>query len=159
MEYWIDGYNLLFRLEKKKGLSLEKRRERFIETLNQKLSSFKGKIKIVFDSAEQLREVPQLAKLAHLEVIYTPRGSSADAYLIELVDQCKNPKVITVVTSDTGLATQCQHLGAKTLSVEGFLALIEKRQKREIFEEKPGPATQKEVERLTKIFEKKFKGE
>jgi predicted RNA-binding protein with PIN domain len=81
---------------------------------------------------------------------------TADAYIIELVDQSRTPKTLTVVTSDTGLANQCRSLRAHATTIEAFINLIvEKTSIKE--EEKP---TQKlsdtELERLQKIFEKRL---
>ncbi|MDN3507265.1 MAG: NYN domain-containing protein [Simkaniaceae bacterium] len=153
MFYLIDGYNFLFRLESTKEKSLEKRRESLICILNEQLASFKGGAAVVFDSAEQIREFAQCAALDHLEVLYAPKGLTADNYIIELAEQSKSPRTITVVTSDSGLARQCQHIGTNTLSIEEFITLLSRRN-----QEKPQGKprccdSNAEIERLRKIFE------
>ena len=91
MYYLIDGYNFLFRLETTKGKSLEERRESLVFLLNEQLAPFKGGAAVIFDSAEQIREFAQCAKLDHLEVLYAPKGLTADNYIIELAEQNKSP--------------------------------------------------------------------
>lgn len=150
MSFLIDGYNFLFRLRSKKG-TLERQREHFIQTLNQALSFFQRPVQIVFDSSEQFHHYAQKAKLDHLEIIYAPKGKTADGYIIELIELCKNRKIVTVVTSDSGLTKQCQHLGATTESIEDFLKKLGKKKKQK---EKPNyTESEKEIERLLRIFE------
>lgn len=153
MYYLIDGYNFLFRLAAKKGKSLEERRESLICLLNEQLAPFKGGAAVVFDSAEQIREFAQCAPLDHLEVLYAPKGLTADCYIIELAEQSKSPKTITVVTSDSGLARQCQHIGTNTLSIEDFIALTLKRNKKRPQGKPSYNDSKAEIERLRKIFE------
>ena len=159
MYFLIDGYNLLFRIHGASGQSLEKRRESLIETLNQELVSFKGNISVVFDSSEQIRDFPQSAKLKNLDVVYAPKGQTADAYIIELAEQCRSPKMVTVVTSDGGLARQCQHIGTQTVSIEEFIAYVIKKRKKSPKDKPVYKESNAEIERLIKIFEEKLKGD
>lgn len=155
MHYLVDGYNLLF-LVCQKQASLESRRDNLIDLLNQELSFLKGRCSLIFDSAEQIRECPECAFVENLEVIYTPKGLTADAYIIELAEQNRAPKTLTVVTSDSGLARQCKHIGTHVLSIEAFLTFIAKKNRKK---EKPKPenrATKAEIERLRKIFEERL---
>ncbi|NGX37527.1 MAG: hypothetical protein K1000chlam2_00683 [Chlamydiae bacterium] len=159
MYFLIDGYNFLFRLHGEQGQSLEKRRVSLIETLNQELSAFKGNISVIFDSSEQIRDFAQSAKLKNLEVIYAPKGQTADAYIIELAEQNRSPKMLTVVTSDGGLARQCQHIGTQTVSIEEFITFVMKKRKK-IPKDKPAyKESTAEMERLMKIFEERLKGD
>lgn len=127
MDYIIDGYNFMFRIQEQKKGSFEKARNTLISLLNEELRIIKTHVSVVFDSSEQIREFAQSAILENIEVIYAPKGLSADEYIIEIVEQSKNPKTLNIVTSDSGLARQCQHLGAKTTSIDDFVALITKR--------------------------------
>ncbi len=153
MYYLIDGYNFLFRIDGSKKSPLEERRESLIHVLNEKLTPFKGRVAIVFDSAEQMREFPQCAILSHLEVIYAPKGQTADTYIIELVEQRKSPRTITVVTSDSGLAHQCRHIGTEILSIDDFIAFVIKKNTKRSPVEPSYCESKKEIERLRKIFE------
>ena len=157
VSFLIDGYNFLFRLEGAKGASLEKKRDAFIHTLNQELASFKSHVSVVFDSAEQFHDYAQKTPLEHLEVLYAPKGKSADEYIIELVEISKNPKILTVVTSDNGLAGQCQQLGAKTKSIEEFLKVIVKKTRSKPAAKPDNTESPAEVERLLAAFEKRLR--
>ncbi len=159
MSFLIDGYNFLFRIEGQKEKSLEEKREAFICTLNRELACFKASISLIFDSAEQQREYAQCAHLQNLDILYAPKGKTADEYIIELVEISKSPKTLTVVTSDGGLSRQCQQMGAKTLSIEAFVVIIVKKGKepcrgKPCYRESPS-----QLERLLKIFEEKLRGD
>lgn len=157
MQYLIDGYNLLFRLHAGKGESLEKKRESLVSILNQELSTLKGPITIIFDSSEEIHDFARSAKLPNLDVVYAPKGKTADEYIIELVEQHKNPKILTLVSSDEGLARQCQHLGARTQSIEDFLIFVVKKHKTPSKEKPNYKESSTEMERLIKIFEERLK--
>ncbi|NGX39171.1 MAG: hypothetical protein KR126chlam1_00493 [Chlamydiae bacterium] len=159
MHYLIDGYNLLFRIPSEQKLSLKKRREALIEFLGDELRGIKGTLSIIFDSSEQIRDFPQVALSKNLEVIYAPKGRTADEYIIEMVEVSKNPKVLTVVSSDNGLSGQCRHLGAQTQSIEEFLAFAEKKQGRSTSSKPNYRETSSHIERLRKIFEEKLEKE
>lgn len=81
---------------------------------------------------------------------------TADAYIIELTDSSSNPKALTIVTSDSGLARQCSSLGAHVVTIETFMAFISK--KTTPFQEEKSDLhlSDKELERLRKIFEKRL---
>jgi predicted RNA-binding protein with PIN domain len=151
--YLIDGYNFLFRLNFSKEKSLQQKRDSLIACLNEFLIGFRGKCCIVFDSSEQIREFPQCLKQSHLEVIYAPKGSTADTYIIELVEHHEHPKTITVVSSDTGLTRQCQHLGSQTMTIDEFISFICKKSKKSPSCKTDFKDTKQEIERLRKIFE------
>lgn len=156
MYYLIDGYNFLFRL-KPKDPSLEKKRGQFLEILIEELSSRNIKASIIFDNAAEIRNIPQNILHATLEVIFTPQNQTADEYILEFLNYQKNLRIFTVVTSDNRLASQCQHLGTSTLSIENFLIFILKK-KRKKFEGKKIPKESRErQEFLRKIFEQRFK--
>lgn len=156
MYYLIDGYNFLFRIKSPKGKSLEQRRESLIHLLSEELFPLKGKVAVIFDSSEQMRDFPQWGLSKNLEVIYAPRGSSADTYIIELAEQTKNPDTLTIVTSDQGLAKQCRQIGTKTLSIEDFLAFVAKKKQKKGAGKPNYKESQKELERLRKIFEERL---
>lgn len=159
MHYLIDGYNFLFRILSLKKKSLEKSRESLIEILSAELKDLKGDISLIFDSAQQILDVPQTTILEHLQIVYAPKGLSADQYILELVEQCCNPKTIKVVTSDGDLARQCRYLRAPTLTIEEFIIFILKKKKKKV-ETKPSYSPPKwELERLLKIFEHRFKAD
>lgn len=157
MYYLVDGYNLLFRLEDSGKKNLEKRREELIELLNIELACFKSSVSIIFDSSEQIREFPQIAKLENIEIIYAPKGQTADQYIIELVELSKSPKTLTVVTSDSGLTRQCRHIGSQVLTIDAFITYVIKKNQKKCEAKSCPPKDKKELERLCKIFEERYK--
>lgn len=159
MHYLIDGYNLLFRLLDQKSQSLEKKREALIALLDRELSVIKGHVSIIFDSSEEIREFAQSVKRKNLEVIYAPKGKTADEYILELVEQRKNPKVLVVVSSDSGLTKQCKYLEAQIQTIEEFFAFLAKKTKKTTEGKPQYRESQGEINRLIKIFEKRLKSD
>lgn len=157
MSFLIDGYNFLFRIEGLKKGSLEKRRQHFIAVLDQELGCFKTSVFIIFDSSQQMHSYAQCAHYEHLDVLYAPKGQSADEYILELIEISRTPKTLTVITSDAGLARQCQALGARTLSIEDFMLLVVKKGEKGVCRPISFQETPAEMERLLKAFEKKLK--
>ena len=155
MHYYVDGYNFLFRIFEKID-PLEKKRDQLINILNEELKFLKGRCSLVFDSSEQIRDCPQCAFLDNLEVVYTPKGLTADHYIIELVEHSRIPKALTVVTSDTDLGRQCRRLGSHVMTIEAFIAFVIKKTAR-TRDPKPSISPSKaEIERLRKIFENRL---
>lgn len=144
MHYFIDGYNLFFRLPEKKR-SLEEGRDLLIDSL----VGVKLSLSIVFDGGGS--DEPRRTHKGPLEIVYTAHGQSADSYILEEVSWVKNPQDYTVVTSDKQLAKRCQMAGSKSQSIAAFLALIEKKQ-RVSTKEKPSCESPKNIDKLLKIF-------
>jgi predicted RNA-binding protein with PIN domain len=144
--YYIDAYNLLFKLAIKAS-SLQKRREALLAILKPFAAM---NLTLVFDGAE----ISERSHFGDLEVIYT-HGESADEYIIKEIENAVKPSKHTVVTSDRPLAKTVKNLGANILSVPEFLLLISKKEKKtrvqKTFTESPY-----EIKRLLAIFEKKL---
>jgi predicted RNA-binding protein with PIN domain len=160
MIYFIDGYNLLFRLfhsEKK----LEIQRNLAIEFLQEKVSFLNLNIYLIFDGYQKKQELPTRDYYKHLKVIYTPKDQTADDYILEQIFLSKTPSQITVVTSDNTLKKKAKQMHAHTFSIESFIAWLyekEKKRKKNKNEEKNNFIdTKSDIERLHKIFEEKLK--
>lgn len=125
--YFIDGYNLMFRLLGADG-ELQDKRDKFIHSLNAKVAALEINATIVFDAHYQVGE--RSRKRYSLEVVFTQEGETADDYILTELDHSPKPTQVTVVTSDKRLAWQCRRRSAKTESIEEFLAWFEKRYKR-----------------------------
>lgn len=121
MHYLIDGYNLLFRL----GSAVEEftaSREAIIKELNR----LKLDITVVFDAPDR----PGVSTRTHyhnLEILYSGEGELADDLIIKVLKRLKGCGNFTVVTSDKRLAWRARLLGAKTESVDSFMARLNKR--------------------------------
>lgn len=158
MHYFIDGYNLIFRLPFKK-IPLQKKRDEVLSALNELIEDQGLDVCIVFDSAQR-REGSIRGHFASLEVVYTDESQSADDYIYEALTFCRGNLIHeTVVTSDRELAVRCKVLGARTQTIEGFLAALFKKKKKK----KKSAQTQKviadssmNIERLLAIFEKRL---
>ena len=155
--YLIDGYNLLFALQKKQKPSFEKKRKELIEELDILLSSLSLKGKIVFDSQDQHCDYAPSANKASLEVIYAPRGYSADDYILERLEEKKELYLITVVTSDGALKRHCLCFRVKVLSINEFLSMMdEKKIKKKRSNPKPNYLpNEREKQRWLTLFEQK----
>lgn len=157
-QYVIDGYNFLFRLAKERNAFKEKR-DQFIEILNQEVSALSLNVIVVFDSSNPISRVPHRGHYDALEIIYTIKNLSADAFILEKIHAAKNPERITVVTSDRDLAASCKALKAKVLSIEAFVMLLKKRRiKKKKTSSKPRYLrdSDAEIARLLRIFEKRL---
>lgn len=128
MHYYIDGYNLIFRIYHS-GSDLMERRQRFIAEINQKIEGLDVEVTLVFDSYY----IPGERTRSHyhaLEILFTAHNETADELILKAVKSKRNPREVTVVTSDKKLAWQVRSYAAKTESVESFLKWLESRYKR-----------------------------
>lgn len=125
MHYYIDGYNIIFRvLHAQETLQLQ--REALIYDLSYKATLFNLNATLVFDSHYQEGERTQ-SHLDRLEIVYTAQGESADDYIIKAIKHGVNPKQLTVVTSDNRLAWKVRSFGGKTEAAEDFMDRLQRR--------------------------------
>lgn len=153
--YFLDGYNLLFTLTSS-DKPLIQQRQQIIRFLQKKFAALRLDGLLVFDGRIRRGEESGRSYPSPLEVVYTPKDQSADAYIIERLEALKNPKIATVVTNDKGLIAHARSHGAKIIGNAEFIeCLIAKKRKTE--KPKPEAADSKaNIERLLKIFEKKL---
>lgn len=156
MFYYIDGYNFLFhQSESSRPLALQ--RQTAIHFLQKHFARSHLSGEIVFDGAHRREEESGRGYQNPLEVVYAPKGQSADAYIIEKIEEMQNPGEATVVTNDRGLAKQARYAGAHIETNEKFLRRLEK--KKTPTEKKKKADTTYQIERLLKIFEKRLEEE
>lgn len=153
MYYMIDGYNLIFSLIESKD-SLQALRQKIILALQKKFAAKKISGMLVFDGAHRRDEESGLSYSSPLTIAYAPKGVTADQYIVEQIELAKNPKLITVVTNDRGLASHAKSAGAKVQGNNPFIRWLHKRKKKA---EAPEPKeTAHNIDRLLKIFEKRL---
>lgn len=132
MHYFIDGYNLLFRIVRnQEGESLQAQREKIIDDLGKKIEALNIDATIVFDAYYQ----PGLLErrfFHSMEVIFTNEHETADDCILSELKRRPNLKTETVVTSDKRLAWGCRLKGAKTQSVEEFITLLNQRYRKKL---------------------------
>ncbi len=159
MHYLVDAYNLLFRILKKRG-PLEKNRKRLIEELNRPISKFNMHVTLVFDGAEEHLLLPSRGHFDAIELVYTPKCTTADEYIIDVVSHAKSPEQMTVVSNDRELARKCHAYRAHTLTIDAFLSLLSKKEAKKSRGKKtpstPLQESSAEFARLLLIFEKRM---
>lgn len=142
MQYYIDGYNFLFRsawqIEHK---SLEELRHKLILELDEKANLLHLQITIVFDAPLQSDE-SRRSHFRALEIIFTSFKETADDYLINTFNHLVDPKKAFLVTSDKGLQRRAKCLGVQSQSVEEFLTMLRKKSHKKRFEKPVKPLAQ-----------------
>ncbi|CUI15711.1 conserved hypothetical protein [Candidatus Protochlamydia naegleriophila] len=137
MHYYIDGYNLLFRLMHAHD-HLQTSREQIILDLNKKASLVRIDVSIVFDGTFQVGEGTR-THFDHIEISFTAEGETADEFILDELKNSRHPEQETVVTSDKKLAWQARCRQAHTESVEDFMAWLNKSYKNKLKQLKNPP--------------------
>lgn len=148
MHYYIDGYNLLFRVLKA-GDDLKNQRHEITTDLEAKVHLLGIDATLVFDSHYQEDDGTR-THFKSLEIIFTAVGETADDFILHALKECNNPTQHTVVTSDKRLAHLCRLRLAKTESIDEFLSWIRTRCKNKIKAQKRLLKPFKEPEPLPK---------
>ena len=159
MHYIIDAYNLFFRLEKQ-ITPLPKKREEFLQCLVEEIELCRLSATLIFDSGStHTSPFPSTKSLKQLQITFSPHGISADEYILECLKIKKSSQSITVVTSDKDLATKGRGLGAKTMTIEEFLELVQAKKKRnkKYKDDKQLFDSKKNIARLQLIFEENLR--
>lgn len=132
MHYFIDGYNLLFRIIDAHD-DLQKYRNALLSELSQKVDFLNLSVTIVFDAAFATGDVTR-TRSKHIEIIFTATGQSADSFILnELKDiETSQAKHHTVITSDKLLAWRVRRSGALSLDIESFLRWLNSRYRNKI---------------------------
>jgi uncharacterized protein len=158
MHYLIDGYNLLFRLAKGHAPFTAKR-QHIIEKLNERAAQFSLHLIVVFDSSDPQARFPSRGHFDALEIIYTTKNLSADAWILEKLYSSKHPEQFSVITDDRDLKFSAKTLGAQSMSVEAFLGLLAKKkkvQKKKTAAKRVLRDTDAHMARLLRIFEERL---
>lgn len=156
MHYYVDGYNLLFVAVEKKQ-SLKTARAQLVLYLQKRFAALHLQGTLVFDGAHRRDEESGLSYPSPLVVAYSPKGQTADEYILEHIEQSRRKSQVTVVTNDRNLKMHAQSLGAQALSNSAFIQRLKNRKKRG--EMKEPRETEHQIERLNEIFEKRLKEE
>lgn len=130
MKYYLDGYNLLFSEngKKERGKNLEHARHKLISELNLSAEILQLSIIVVFDGDSDL--IFSCNHFRAIEIIYTSSNLSADAFLVNLIEEQSNPKLYTIVSNDKSLQRLCRLQGARTQSTKEFLQYITHRMRK-----------------------------
>lgn len=154
-EYILDGYNLLFSASELKG-PFENKREDLVSYFQRKFKELKWRGHLVFDGDHIPYEESGRGYESPLEIIYSPRGQSADSYILEKIEFSKRPQNYTLISNDRHLSKEAKALGAYTIENQAFIKLIEKKTKKQP-KEKDYHESPKNFERLLREFEKRLR--
>lgn len=143
MHYFIDGYNLMFRLMEATG-NFQFERELIIYDLHHKTELLNLDVTLVFDAQYRLG-YGERSHLQHLEICFTDQGETADEYILNELKNSRTPKQETVVTSDKRLACKVRDYQVKTMSVEEFTSWISKPIKKKNIVKKAQPIVEQKV--------------
>jgi predicted RNA-binding protein with PIN domain len=113
MSYIIDGNNVMGQTP---GWHRDKAgaRRRLVEQLAEFARLKKARISVVFDG-EPDRLLPDSSAYRGVKVLYSERGSDADARIQRMVESAPPARGLTVVTSDRRLAFAVRACGARVL--------------------------------------------
>jgi len=130
MSGWVlvDGYSVLHawpKLARAAGRSLEKRRAVLLETLAQYADQTGKRVTVVFDGYNAKHKPEDATTPAGLEVLFSPKGKTADEVIERSVAQASGRGAILVVTSDGVERQIVETLGAFCMSSEAFAVEVD----------------------------------
>lgn len=155
MTYYIDGYNLIFSLIDRQE-TMESIRKKTIQFLQKKFELLNLQGTVVFDGAHRRDEESGLSYSSPLTIAYTPKGQSADEYIVEQIAASRRPKSAIVVTNDRGLIRHVRALGAQIQGNQEFIQTLFGRIKKRKKKKSEPVETQQNIDRLLKIFEERL---
>jgi predicted RNA-binding protein with PIN domain len=162
MKYYIDGYNLIFRLiESKQTLQIQ--RDEVIDFLQKEFRALHLKGCLFFDGVHLRDEQSGRSYKSPLTIFYSAKGETADEAILERLENARSKTEITIVTDDRSLSAFARTLGAHTLTLKAFLAKLThlKSKKKLLREERKGTLdvkeSRKELDRLLAAFEQRLK--
>lgn len=135
---------------------LAHQRKTIIRILQSQFISLQLKGMVVFDGSHRREEESGLSYANPLEIAYTPKGQTADEYIVEKLQWEPNRHLITVISNDRGLMRHVQELGGKTQSNEAFIRYLKKRKSKKKKEKYEPKETPQNIDRLLKIFEERL---
>ena len=123
MAYIIDGNNVMgqtpgWHRDKPKA------RRRLLENLAAFARRKQSRVAVVFDGRPD-RLVPEGSAFRGVKVLYAERGSDADSRIEQLVEASRDPRGLTVVTSDRHLAFVVRARGASVMRSGEFRKQLE----------------------------------
>jgi predicted RNA-binding protein with PIN domain len=123
MALLIDGYNLLnatgIFAQAGPGTELHRTRVALLNFLSASIDQRERKATtIVFDAAGAPPGLPRTTKHDGITVHFAQRHSDADEMIEELLEECRAPRSLVVVSSDHRVQRAARHVGASFLDSE-----------------------------------------
>lgn len=123
MPVMIDGHNLIGRLPDIR-LSDPDDEAQLVARLQAYAGRTRKRVTVVFD-----RGLPggrsQALSGGRVDVVFAPTGRNADRVLIERIRRSRNPRGLTVVTSDLEVIAAAEEQGARVIHSETFVPELE----------------------------------
>lgn len=123
MPYLIDGHNLIGKIP---DIDLNDPNDEAL--LVQKLSGFvartKQKCTVIFDQGLPGGESRMSTR--GVKVIFAPHRSNADQLIMDRISKERNPKMLTIVSSDNEVLDKAKARGMQTLKSAEFAELIQR---------------------------------
>ncbi|UCH85496.1 MAG: NYN domain-containing protein [Candidatus Latescibacterota bacterium] len=123
----VDGYNVIYaddRLRRFAIKNMERARKEFVGLLRSYVEAKRIQVTVVFDGRGSLADADAVIP-GKLQVVYSPRGQTADDLIISTVRGAANPQSYLVVTSDrTHIIPVVRGLGCQVLGARRFLERI-----------------------------------
>jgi len=124
MAYIVDGNNVMgqtpgWHRDKSKS------RRRLLEQLAVFVRATNARVTVVFDGGPD-KVAPEGSAFHGVKVLYSERGSNADARIERIVETAQDPRGLTVVTSDRQLAFLVKSGGAAVIRSGEFRKQIER---------------------------------
>lgn len=154
--YIIDGYNVIYRLEKfRHALSagLEPARNELISLVRSYHAGKKINATIVFDG-DEVGFIDQSTQPLHwLRVIYSKYPAKADPIIKQLIQKSSNKKDVVLVSADNDLAQCARQEHAQVLSPDEFYQRASKHASQDQVEQKfDSDVSEEEAREWLKLF-------
>lgn len=153
--YLIDGNNLMLKIKRTASVwkaSKQGSRELLVSLLFESPQLRKAKVKIFFDGVENGR-----ISSAGMTLHYSG-GKPADYYIRKEIEQSKNPKLITVISSDHEIINLAKACLCTVITSEEFSQSLEK-ESEESSEEAKISALSRENDEIYQLLSRKKKPE
>jgi len=123
MPVLVDGHNLIGRLP---DVSLEDPDDeaRLVARLQAYAGRTGKRVTVVFDRGMPGGRSEDLSR-RRVEVVFAPTGRNADRVLRERIRRSRDPRGLTVVTSDREVIATARHRGARVIRAEDFIRELE----------------------------------
>lgn len=137
MAFLLDGYNLLNVSEitapPGAGTALHRARWALLQHLAASLGEReRGQTTIIFDAAGAPPGLPSVTSHAGMTVRFARRHADADELIEELLEAWREPKSLTVVSSDHRVQRAARRYGASYVDSETWLAELSAAQRRQV---------------------------
>ena len=130
--YIVDGYNIIFaweQLAKTAHADLDAARRHLLDTLSSFAGFRKHRLVVVFDGYKRKGNPGEKTQFHNIQVVYTPEGQTADAYIEALAAQIGNNYNLRIASSDALVQLGSLRSGVLRMSASELLMEVEAAEK------------------------------